>query len=201
MLRPAPLRLCQRGAAPAGCPAPSRSDPCPSSARRRGVGLSLSRQRQSPSATAARKAVHGHPGQQLEGPSTAVQTLSPPGGPRQTGAPGRRRECACTPRMYVGHGQTGPCDPSRPADGAPVAHSLRRFVRAIGRGAAPVCCRPRRREEAARNPRASSEAGPRRRPGRWEPPHGEQQEQPSPMTGSGSSDRHRHHKDSTMKTT
>ena len=39
--------------------------------------------------------------------------------------------------------------------------------------------------------RASSEAGTRRRQGRWEPTHGEQQDQPSSLPGSGSSDARR----------
>jgi transposase len=42
----------------------------------------------------------------------------------------------------------------------------------IGRGAAPVWWNPRRRDEAARTPRASSEAGPRRTPVRWDSIHG-----------------------------
>jgi transposase len=49
---------------------------------------------------------------------------------------------------------------------------LRRLAPCIGRGAAPVWCRPRRREAAATHPRASSEAGTRRRPVRWSPTHG-----------------------------
>ena len=36
--------------------------------------------------------------------------------------------------------------------------------------------------------RAAPEAGTRRRPVRWEPTHGEQQEHPAPMAGSGSAD-------------
>jgi hypothetical protein len=63
-----------------------------------------------------------------------------------------------------------------------------RFYTTIGRGAAPVWCHPRRREEAERNPRASSEAGTRRTHVRWEPTHGYQQDHPSSLTGSVSSD-------------
>ena len=47
-----------------------------------------------------------------------------------------------------------------------------RLCLSIGRDAAPVWGNPRWREEAATNPRASSEAGPRRTQGRWEPTHG-----------------------------
>src|SRR5262249_36916028 len=57
----------------------------------------------------------------------------------------------------------------------------------IGRGAAPVWCTPRGREAAARNPRAETEAGARRTQVRWYPIHGYQREQPSCLTGSGSS--------------
>jgi hypothetical protein len=58
----------------------------------------------------------------------------------------------------------------------------------IGRDAAPVWWNPRWREEADTHPRAESEAGTRRTHGRWEPTHGEQQDQPSSLPGSGSSD-------------
>jgi hypothetical protein len=40
----------------------------------------------------------------------------------------------------------------------------------------------------SKDTRAEREAGPRRRPGRWEPTHGEPQEQPSLLPGSGSAD-------------
>jgi transposase len=48
----------------------------------------------------------------------------------------------------------------------------------MGRDAAPGWCHPRRREEG-KNPRSSTEAGTRWIPGRWEPTHGEQRDQPS----------------------
>jgi hypothetical protein len=67
---------------------------------------------------------------------------------------------------------------------------------ALGRGAAPVWWNPRRREETGRHTRAESEAGTRRRQGRWEPTQGEQQAQPSPLPGSGSADGRRHHEGS-----
>ena len=43
-------------------------------------------------------------------------------------------------------------------------------------------------ERLRQDPRAATEAGTRRTPGRGEPPHGSQQDQPSPLAGSGSSD-------------
>jgi hypothetical protein len=42
---------------------------------------------------------------------------------------------------------------------------------------------PRRRDETGRHPRASRQAGPRRRHVRWLPTHGSPQEQPSDFTG------------------
>jgi hypothetical protein len=67
------------------------------------------------------------------------------------------------------------------------APQLSRLATAIGRGAAPVWCHPRRRSEAETNPRASSAAGPRRTPVRWSPTHGEQPDHPSDLPGAGSS--------------
>jgi len=49
---------------------------------------------------------------------------------------------------------------------------LTRVRSSLGRDAAPVWCRPRRRYEAARNPRSEIEAGTRRTQGRWSPTHG-----------------------------
>ena len=86
--------------------------------------------------------------------------------------------------------QEGALTPERATMESPAAVCTR-FCSSIGRGAAPVWCNPRRRAEAERNPRASSEAGTRRRQGRWEPIHGEQQDQPSSLPGSASSDARR----------
>jgi transposase len=61
--------------------------------------------------------------------------------------------------------------PSRATRERPAA-VFPRCCSSIGRGAAPVWCNPRWREAAARNPRAESEAGPRRTHGRWSPSHG-----------------------------
>jgi hypothetical protein len=58
----------------------------------------------------------------------------------------------------------------------------------MGRDAVSVWGHPRRRDEAARDPRASIEAGTRRTHVRWEPTHGYQRDQPSCLTGSASSD-------------
>ena len=79
----------------------------------------------------------------------------------------------------------------KPKDDGVVTYKLARFPPAIGRGAAPVWCHPRQRYEAARDARPSSEAGTRRMPGRWEPTHGYQRDQPSRLPGSGSSERYK----------
>jgi hypothetical protein len=56
----------------------------------------------------------------------------------------------------------------------------------LGRGAAPVWCHPRRRDETGRHTHASSEAGPRRTHVRWEPTHGSPRDHPSCLPGSAS---------------
>jgi hypothetical protein len=150
--------------------------------------LSRPRQRQSASTTAARTTPQSPPGSQREGARAAVPTRATPAGTRATGQPSRRRECPCTRGLYGGDGHTGASDPGSPTDGSPVDPQRTRLAPAIGGGAAPVWCHPRRRDAAARNPRASSEAGTRRTPVRWDPTHGEQQDQPSFWTGSASSD-------------
>jgi len=76
-----------------------------------------------------------------------------------------------------------------PQDDGVWTYKLARFPTSLGRGAAPVWCHPRQREEADRYARPSREAGTRRMQGRWYPTHGYQREQPSRLTGSGSSDR------------
>jgi hypothetical protein len=92
--------------------------------------------------------------------------------------------------MYVGHGPGGPAD-TLAHDHGMFAIVVTRLCLCIGRDAAPVWCNPRWRSEAARNPRAESEAGTRRTHGRWEPTHGEQHDQPSSLPGSGSADARR----------
>ena len=97
-------------------------------------------------------------------------------------APGRPgwgplpRPSLCPPRHKAGGGWQPKRSPVLPA---------------IGRAAAPVGCHPRRREATDRAARPSHEAGPRRRPGRGEPTHGEPRAHPSCFPGSGSADRHK----------
>ena len=77
----------------------------------------------------------------------------------------------------------------------------RRLTTCLARGAAPVWCSPRRREEAETHPRASTEAGTRRTHARWEPTHGSPPDQPSDSTGSGSSDAPHEREDLNMQHT
>jgi transposase len=72
---------------------------------------------------------------------------------------------------------------------------------ALGRGAAPVGCHPRRRDETGRHPRASRAAGTRRMPVRWKPTHGSPRDPPSPVTGSASSTGPHQHEDLNMQNT
>jgi len=65
------------------------------------------------------------------------------------------------------------------AAASPCPPSARRDVSTIGRAAASVWRHPRRREAAASNPPAASEAGARRTPVRWEPTHGYPPDHPS----------------------
>ena len=67
----------------------------------------------------------------------------------------------------------------RQPDGCWLQQPLARLPTSIGRGAAPVWCHPRWREEPGSAARPASEAGTRRRRGRWEPTHGYQRDQPS----------------------
>ena len=60
----------------------------------------------------------------------------------------------------------------KPKNGGVLRHQRSQLPPSIGRGAAPVWCNPRQREEAARDARPENEAGTRRRHGRWEPTHG-----------------------------
>jgi hypothetical protein len=82
--------------------------------------------------------------------------------------------------------QEGPLAPSTTTGASPDA-VLTQFRPAIGRDAAPGWWSPRRRSEAARNPRAEIEAGPRRTHGRGDPTHGYPRDHPSSLPGSGSS--------------
>jgi hypothetical protein len=91
--------------------------------------------------------------------------------------------CGPWPRRVPGH--------HKPPAASAVTHQCARFPPSLGSDAAPVWWNPRRREEAARSSRPSREAGPRRRPGRWEPTHGDPRDHPSGLPGSGSSERER----------
>ena len=61
---------------------------------------------------ATRNATQRHPGQQLERPGAAVSTLPTPDGSRETCPPSGRRHRPGTGGVHVGHGQTGPRDPT-----------------------------------------------------------------------------------------
>src|SRR5215471_13000030 len=65
----------------------------------------------------------------------------------------------------------------------PLEHGVQRQRRSPDVVSAAVACRGLEKET-----RAEIEAGTRQRQGRWEPTHGEQQDQPSLLTGSGSSE-------------
>jgi transposase len=62
--------------------------------------------------------------------------------------------------------QQVPVTPEEPRASLGPASRVQSFRSSIGRGAAPVWCHPRQRYEAARNPRAETEAGTRRTQGR-----------------------------------
>ncbi len=131
------------------------------------------------------------------GGSTSLRAVAAP-----PGRPTSRRRVAAPAALSAGTGRLSRSGPL--GDTAVMAwiHSpLRRFATASGRGAAPVWGHPRRREAAARTPRAASEAGPRRRPVRWSPTHGSQQDHPSCLTGAGSSAGQLHHEALTMQKT
>jgi hypothetical protein len=69
-----------------------------------------------------------------------------------------------------GQGPRGCRDRVRPKEGTRLTAPHRRLPTGHSRDAAPVGCHPRRRAEPDGPPRASSEAGPGRRPGRWPQP-------------------------------
>jgi len=176
------------GAASAGQYYQEREYACASCAGRRHLGVPLSGQGQSAPPTAAGKAPHRDPGHQLAGPGPALHTVSPAHGQRQKCQSGRRRHCPRMKCLHVGHGQAG-CRVTESIKRAECGHTSERFPTFIGRDAAPVWWNPRRRYDAERYSRPSIEAGTRRMHVRWEPTHGYQQDQPSGLPGSGSSDR------------
>ena len=163
--------------------------PCPSCPGRRGLGLPVSGQSQSAPATAPGKAPHSDPGHQLEGPGPALQTVSPAAWPK---ANMPIRSSSPLPENCVP--SCGPL-PSRlpwhrkPKDGCWLHAKALQGSHVSSEETQPRCGvtlggvkRPHRYA------RPSNEAGTRRRQGRWEPTHGEQRDQPSCLTGSGSSD-------------
>ena len=81
-------------------------------------------------------------------------TLSTPDGPRQTRQPSRGRHCPGTCGLSVGHRQTGFGDTVNLIAGSSLDPQPSRFATSIGRGAAPVWCNPRRRDETGRHTRA-----------------------------------------------
>ena len=87
-----PCRGLLRGAAPAGCNAPSPAHPGPTSSRGRRLGLSRSRQGEPTPPTANRKTAQAHPGHRLVGPGQAMHTLPTTRGTRHTCPRGHRRQ-------------------------------------------------------------------------------------------------------------
>jgi hypothetical protein len=172
MLGAHPRGIGQRCAPPPGCPHHHWSYACPSRMGRRGLGRSLAGQRQSALATQGGAAPNTDPRPQVEGASAPLSTLPTPAGPRDTCQPRRRRHRPGTRGLSVGHGQTRTRNPVSSIDRWLLEPPRSRCAMSIGGDAAPVWCHPRRREAAARNPRASSEAGTRRTPVRWYPTHG-----------------------------
>jgi transposase len=142
--------------------------------------------RPSTPATAPGKAPHRDPRPQLEGPGPALEAVSPAHGSRPTGPSGRRRHGPPMQCRHGGHGHAGGRVTER-LTRAVCGRPRARWPTVIGRDAAPVWCPPRRRDEAARYARPEMEAGTRRMPVRWDPPHGDPRDPPSCLTGSGSS--------------
>jgi hypothetical protein len=131
------------------------------------------------------------------GGGTSLRAVAAP-----PGRPTSRRRVSAPSALSAGTGlrsRSGPLGDTAVMAGS---HSpLRRCATASGRGAAPVWGHPRRREAAASTPRADSEAATRRLHVRWSPTHGEPQDHPSCLTGSGSSDGQLHQADITMQKT
>jgi hypothetical protein len=123
-------------------------------------------------------------GQRSPQPSTPSAAWPKATRPIQSSSPwptGRHAMLGPWPRRVPGH--------RTQKDGRGLTQTLARFPTSLGSDAAPVGCHPRWRSEADRSARPSMEAGTRRRHGRWDPTHGEPQDQPSDLPGSGSSDK------------
>jgi hypothetical protein len=191
-----PCSICRWRAAPAGDDDENRQPPCPTRAGRRRLGVPLSRAGQPTVATAPRQPPHKPSGPPVEGARQAVHTLPTTGGHGHTCSWRDGGHGACAGRLRVGHGQGG----SRHT-----VKTQRPLARPLPRARRPAQVGQRALEETQPrcgvtlggvkrphgHPRPSMEAGTRRRHGRWDPTHGEQQDQPSSLPGSGSSDARR----------
>ena len=106
-----------------------------------------------------------------------VADLSPHGGNRPPR--GWSRSPGTWPRCIGAIAREVPMTRDNSGSSPRSAPGASRHPQTIGREAAAVGRQPRRRDAAARNPRASIEAGARRTPVRWDPTHGYQPDQPS----------------------
>ena len=122
-------------------------------------------------------------------------------GHRPTGPSGRGRHGPGMTCLPVGHGQARwPCHRKQQAGGV-LTHTSSRAFPPLAAEAPPRCGVTRGGvAEADRYARPSHEAGTRRRQGRWEPTHGDPRDQPSCLTGSGSSERRDQGKTIMMRT-
>jgi hypothetical protein len=155
---------------PPGDQHPSRPPGRPPRPPRGGVVFSFSGPGQPSSPVAGGNLPPGPPDDRVDRPRALVPAVPTPHGAGEAGHP---RRGGARP----GHGRRhlGP----RPRRAHRVLHSARRHTPTMGREAAPVWRHPRRCEEAARHPRASSEAGARRTPGRGSPAHGSPRDHPA----------------------
>src|SRR5215831_7959623 len=124
-----PSEYSSGGAASAGEHYQDREFPCPAGPGRRCLGIPISGQSQSSSPTTPGKAPRSDPGQQLEGPGPALQTVSPPDGQRQKCQSGRGRHCPSIECLYVGHCQAHCCDTKGIKTAAGCSQSAPRFSR------------------------------------------------------------------------
>ena len=148
---------------------------------------SLSGSGQSPPATAPSTTVQSHPGHQLESPRAAVSTRPNTDRPRKTCQPSRGRHGPCTGGLSVGYCQPGSRDTLRRTDTMPSATSTLEVSNGHWKRCRPGSVSPSTARRDLWDSRPSSEAGTRRRPVRWEQTHGDQQDQPSLLTGSPTS--------------
>jgi hypothetical protein len=95
----------------------------------------------------------GPPDYRLASPSALVQAVPTPHGAGEACQPRRGSDRPGHGRLHLGH---------RARSAHRALDAARRYTQPSGWEAAPVWRNPRQREAAARNPRASSEAGARR---------------------------------------